>query len=198
MVGIYGWHESSCIAGADLLRVDRSGSPCSARLRHCQGCRGDLCGFRTVKGRYVVCRAGTADSGWLGGSRPRGSGRWPTAPLLPADFAGCRSAPLRVRWTFRLLRDHHGGIMWFMPRAAREGCGDDSGCAFTDRIRSPMLATCSAEEVVKRVRYELTIPPSALITWPVMYDDASLSRNSTTCAISAGSPKRPSAVAARY
>ena len=32
---------------------------------------------------------------------------------------------------------YHGGIMWFMPRAAREGRGGDSGWAFTDNVKSP-------------------------------------------------------------
>ena len=32
---------------------------------------------------------------------------------------------------------YHGGIMWFMPRAAREGRGGDSGWAFTDSVKSP-------------------------------------------------------------
>ena len=42
---------------------------------------------------------------------------------------------------------YHGGIMWFMPRAAREGRGGDSGWAFTDRVKSRMLETHSPEEV---------------------------------------------------
>ena len=41
-----------------------------------------------------------------------------------------------------------------MPRAAREGRGGDSGWAFTDRIRSRMLDTYSAEEVEKQVSEE--------------------------------------------
>ena len=36
---------------------------------------------------------------------------------------------------------YHGGVMWFMPRAAREGRGGDSGWAFTDRVKSRMLET---------------------------------------------------------
>ena len=38
---------------------------------------------------------------------------------------------------------YHGGIMWFMPRAAREGRGGDSGWAFTDGVKSRMLETYS-------------------------------------------------------
>jgi predicted acyl esterase len=59
---------------------------------------------------------------------------------------------------------YHGGIMWFMPRAAREGRGGDSGWAFTDRITSRMLETCSEEEVAKRVAERLQDPDVA--AWP--------------------------------
>jgi predicted acyl esterase len=59
---------------------------------------------------------------------------------------------------------YHGGIMWFMPRAAREGRGGDSGWAFTDRITSRMLETCSDEEVAKRVAERLADPDVA--AWP--------------------------------
>ena len=59
---------------------------------------------------------------------------------------------------------YHGGIMWFMPRAAREGRGGDSGWAFTDRITSRMLETCSEEEVAKRVAERLADPDVA--AWP--------------------------------
>jgi hypothetical protein len=59
---------------------------------------------------------------------------------------------------------YHGGIMWFMPRAAREGRGGDSGWAFTDRIRSRMLTTCSPEEIEKRVAERLQDPDVA--AWP--------------------------------
>jgi predicted acyl esterase len=34
---------------------------------------------------------------------------------------------------------YHGGVMWFMPRAAREGRGGDSGWAFTDGVKSRMI-----------------------------------------------------------
>ncbi|MPV89539.1 CocE/NonD family hydrolase [Georgenia ruanii] len=59
---------------------------------------------------------------------------------------------------------YHGGIMWFMPRAAREGRGGDSGWAFTDRITSRMLETCSAEELKERVARRLADPDVA--AWP--------------------------------
>jgi hypothetical protein len=59
---------------------------------------------------------------------------------------------------------YHGGIMWFMPRAAREGRGGDSGWAFTDRIRSRMLETYSPEEIAKRVTERLQDPDVA--AWP--------------------------------
>ncbi|TQN42856.1 hypothetical protein FHU33_2265 [Blastococcus colisei] len=59
---------------------------------------------------------------------------------------------------------YHGGIMWLMPRAAREGRGGDSGWAFTDRITSRMLETYSAEEVRKRVAERLQDPDVA--AWP--------------------------------
>lgn len=59
---------------------------------------------------------------------------------------------------------YHGGIMWFMPRAAREGRGGDSGWAFTDRVKSRMLETCSAEEIKRRVAQRLADPDVA--SWP--------------------------------
>jgi predicted acyl esterase len=59
---------------------------------------------------------------------------------------------------------YHGGIMWFMPRAAREGRGGDSGWAFTDRITSRMLETYSPEEIEKRVAERLQDPDVA--AWP--------------------------------
>ncbi|MDI2029544.1 hypothetical protein QFW96_13015 [Saccharopolyspora sp. TS4A08] len=37
--------------------------------------------------------------------------------------------------------------MRFLPRAAREGRGRDSGWAFTDRVKSRMLETCTSEEL---------------------------------------------------
>jgi uncharacterized protein len=59
---------------------------------------------------------------------------------------------------------YHGGIMWFMPRAAREGRGGDSGWAFTDRIKSRMLETFSDEEIRSRVTERLSDPDVA--SWP--------------------------------
>jgi predicted acyl esterase len=59
---------------------------------------------------------------------------------------------------------YHGGVMWFMPRAAREGRGGDSGWAFTDRITSRMLETLPADEVAERVRRRLADPDVA--AWP--------------------------------
>ena len=46
---------------------------------------------------------------------------------------------------------YHGGIMWFMPRAAREGRGGDSGWAFTDGVKSRMIEKYSPEELKKLV-----------------------------------------------
>lgn len=59
---------------------------------------------------------------------------------------------------------YHGGIMWFMPRAAREGRGGDSGWAFTDNTRSRMLETYSPEEIRTRVAARLADPDVA--AWP--------------------------------
>ncbi|MFV0375382.1 CocE/NonD family hydrolase [Microbacterium sp.] len=59
---------------------------------------------------------------------------------------------------------YHGGIMWFMPRAAREGRGGDSGWAFTDRMRSRMLEEYSPAEVAERVAARLADPDVA--AWP--------------------------------
>ena len=59
---------------------------------------------------------------------------------------------------------YHGGIMWFMPRAAREGRGGDSGWAFTDRVKSRMLEKYSPEEIEKRVAERLQDPDVA--AWP--------------------------------
>ncbi|HHU40309.1 MAG TPA: CocE/NonD family hydrolase, partial [Propionibacterium sp.] len=53
---------------------------------------------------------------------------------------------------------YHGGIMWLMPRAAREGRGGDSGWAFTDRVKSRMLEAYSPEEVAERVAKRLEDP----------------------------------------
>lgn len=59
---------------------------------------------------------------------------------------------------------YHGGIMWFMPRAAREGRGGDSGWAFTDRTSSRMLE-CVPEEEVKAVVAERLADPD-VAAWP--------------------------------
>jgi len=59
---------------------------------------------------------------------------------------------------------YHGGIMWFMPRAAREGRGGDSGWAFTDRTKSRMLETYSPEQIKQRVAERLKDPDVA--AWP--------------------------------
>ncbi len=59
---------------------------------------------------------------------------------------------------------YHGGVMWFMPRAAREGRGGDSGWAFTDRVKSRMLETFTADEVRERVARRLADPDVA--AWP--------------------------------
>ncbi|MFD6895847.1 CocE/NonD family hydrolase [Rhodococcus sp. NPDC060086] len=59
---------------------------------------------------------------------------------------------------------YHGGIMWLMPRAAREGRGGDSGWAFTDRVKSRMLETYSAEDIEKLVAERLQDPD--IQSWP--------------------------------
>ncbi|WEG09036.1 CocE/NonD family hydrolase [Microbacterium horticulturae] len=59
---------------------------------------------------------------------------------------------------------YHGGVMWFMPRAAREGRGGDSGWAFTDRITSRMLTCVDEAEVKARVAERLADPDVA--AWP--------------------------------
>ena len=59
---------------------------------------------------------------------------------------------------------YHGGVMWFMPRAAREGRGGDSGWAFTDRVKSRMLEKYSPEEIATRVAKRLEDPD--IQAWP--------------------------------
>ena len=59
---------------------------------------------------------------------------------------------------------YHGGIMWLMPRAAREGRGGDSGWAFTDGVKSRMLETHSPEQIDKLVAERLQDPDIA--AWP--------------------------------
>ncbi len=51
-----------------------------------------------------------------------------------------------------------------MPRAAREGRGGDSGWAFTDRVKSRMLETHSAEEIERLVAERLQDPD--VQAWP--------------------------------
>ncbi|MFW6641447.1 CocE/NonD family hydrolase [Nocardiopsis algeriensis] len=58
---------------------------------------------------------------------------------------------------------YHGGILWFMPRAAREGRGGDSGIAVGD-IRSRMQEELSPEELAERVEARLADPDVA--RWP--------------------------------
>jgi predicted acyl esterase len=59
---------------------------------------------------------------------------------------------------------YHGGIMWFMPRAAREGRAGDSGWAFTDRVKSRMLQTHTPQQIEKLVAERLADPDVA--AWP--------------------------------
>ncbi|XVU29206.1 CocE/NonD family hydrolase [Actinoplanes sp. CA-054009] len=58
---------------------------------------------------------------------------------------------------------YHGGVMWFMPRAAREGRGGDSGIAHTN-VRSRMLESHTPEEIAKLVARRLEDPDVA--AWP--------------------------------
>lgn len=59
---------------------------------------------------------------------------------------------------------YHGGVMWFMPRAAREGRGGDSGWAFTDRVKSRMVETHTPEQLRALVAKRLEDPDVA--AWP--------------------------------
>ncbi|MGW9405795.1 CocE/NonD family hydrolase [Arthrobacter sp. NPDC055585] len=59
---------------------------------------------------------------------------------------------------------YHGGVMWFMPRAAREGRGGDSGWAFTDRVKSRMVEKFEPAELKKLVAERLADPDVA--AWP--------------------------------
>lgn len=59
---------------------------------------------------------------------------------------------------------YHGGIMWFMPRAAREGRGGDSGWAFTDGVKSRMIEKHSPAELKELVARRLQDPDVA--AWP--------------------------------
>ncbi|WP_067664799.1 CocE/NonD family hydrolase [Nocardia miyunensis] len=58
---------------------------------------------------------------------------------------------------------YHGGIMWFMPRAAREGRGGDSGIAHTN-VKSRMQQVYSPDELDKLVAERLRDPDVA--AWP--------------------------------
>jgi uncharacterized protein len=58
---------------------------------------------------------------------------------------------------------YHGGILWFMPRAAREGRGGDSGIAHTN-VRSRMQEVCRPEELKQLVDARLRDPDVA--AWP--------------------------------
>ncbi|WP_018296464.1 CocE/NonD family hydrolase [Corynebacterium lubricantis] len=62
---------------------------------------------------------------------------------------------------------YHGGVMWLMPRAAREGRGGDSGWAFTENIKSRMLEEFTPEEIEKKVAERLRDPDVA--AWPNMF-----------------------------
>ncbi|AGN18815.1 X-Pro dipeptidyl-peptidase domain-containing protein [Corynebacterium glutamicum MT] len=59
---------------------------------------------------------------------------------------------------------YHGGIMWFMPRAAREGRGGDSGWAFTDGVKSRMIEEYSPTELKDKVAKRLADPD--IQAWP--------------------------------
>ena len=59
---------------------------------------------------------------------------------------------------------YHGGVMWFMPRAAREGRGGDSGWAFTDRVKSRMIEKYSEAELNELVAKRLQDPD--IQAWP--------------------------------
>ncbi len=59
---------------------------------------------------------------------------------------------------------YHGGVMWFMPRAAREGRGGDSGWAFTHRHKSRMLEAYPEAEIKRIVAQRLADPDVA--AWP--------------------------------
>ncbi|MFK0004543.1 CocE/NonD family hydrolase [Paenarthrobacter sp. NPDC090522] len=59
---------------------------------------------------------------------------------------------------------YHGGVMWFMPRAAREGRGGDSGWAFTDRVKSRMVESHTPAELKQLVQERLRDPDIA--AWP--------------------------------
>jgi predicted acyl esterase len=62
---------------------------------------------------------------------------------------------------------YHGGVMWLMPRAAREGRGGDSGWAFTEGVKSRMLETYGSEEIEKLVAERLQDPD--VQAWPNLF-----------------------------
>jgi predicted acyl esterase len=59
---------------------------------------------------------------------------------------------------------YHGGVLWFMPRAAREGRGGDSGWAFTDNVKSRMVEKYPPGELKQLVAKRLQDPDVA--AWP--------------------------------
>ena len=75
---------------------------------------------------------------------------------------------------------YHGGVMWFMPRAAREGRGGDSGWAFTDNVKSRMLETYSPAELRNASPRD-----SRTLTWPP-------GRTSCTCCTTRSTTRRGS------
>lgn len=62
---------------------------------------------------------------------------------------------------------YHGGIMWLMPRAAREGRGGDSGWAFTDGVKSRMIEKYSPAELAVLVDQRLQDPD--VRAWPNLF-----------------------------
>ena len=69
---------------------------------------------------------------------------------------------------------YHGGVLWFMPRAAREGRGGDSGIAHTN-VTSRMEATYSPDELKALVRKRLEDPDVA--AWPNLVHVLTYPRN---------------------
>jgi predicted acyl esterase len=58
---------------------------------------------------------------------------------------------------------YHGGIMWLMPRASREGRGGDSGVAVRN-VTGKSAKVYSPEEIKKRIQARLDDPD--IKTWP--------------------------------
>jgi len=69
---------------------------------------------------------------------------------------------------------YHGGIMWFMPRAAREGRGGDSGIAHST-VKSRMRELYSPAELRKLVDERLRDPDVA--AWPNLVHVLNYPRN---------------------